>query len=497
MVNLARGGRWHRALLLTLLVVPAVASAAEPRLESWDDDWVYPEGRIKLGNLRYSLVVGGIFTRFADGATRDSFSSGHIDPEIDLYRPEPKGFVPSLDLRWTGIFQGDTGAHLLAPTLGVRRTGAGPRSGKALVPFAALRLGPYFVNASGLGRHTVLGANATLGVEIRRRVFLAVRYDAVRKVEGRDFSTWSTTVSFTLPLGTPAGARQKRAGTTPPPGQLVDVGGYRLHLVCRGEGSPAVVLDAGLSDSWAVWTKVQPAVARTTRVCSYDRAGIGYSDPGPLPRTSSRIVEELHVLLRNGGVPGPYVLVGHSFGGYDVRLFASRYPNEVAGLVLVDAAHEDQGTRYPPEVREALARTLDEARRTAERAERGESVPRLASNLPPAIATRPAWYRALFEELRSVEASAAELRAAGPLPDVPLLVISAGRRRSRVGSKQTREEMRRVWGDMQTELVALSPRGRQIVARKSGHYVQREEPGLVADAIADLVRGVRESSAGS
>lgn len=128
----------------------------------------------------------------------------------------------------------------------------------------------------------------------------------------------------------------------PPPGKLVDVSGYRLHLNCTGQGSPTVVMDA-MGPGWSIyWSLVQPEVEKFTPVCSFDRAGLGWSDPGPTPRTAQQIADELHSLLGNAGIAGPYVLVGHSFGGFTVRLYRSRYSTEVVSMVLVDAGHEDQ-----------------------------------------------------------------------------------------------------------------------------------------------------------
>src|SRR5215216_361500 len=127
----------------------------------------------------------------------------------------------------------------------------------------------------------------------------------------------------------------------PPAGQLVDVGGHRLHLHCVGKGSPTVIMEAGGAGNVLHWMLVQPAIARSTRVCAYDRAGMGWSEPGPPPRTPQQIVAELHTLLTNARIPGPYILVGHSIGGKYVRLYASQYPQDVAGLVLVDGRHED------------------------------------------------------------------------------------------------------------------------------------------------------------
>jgi pimeloyl-ACP methyl ester carboxylesterase len=144
----------------------------------------------------------------------------------------------------------------------------------------------------------------------------------------------------------------------PPPGRLVDVGGHRLHLNCAGSGTPTVVLDSG-AGGWSIyWAEVQERVSDVTRVCSYDRAGYGWSEPGPKPRIGHRFAEELNALLVNSGTPGPYVLVGHSLGGYVVRLYADRYPEEVAGVVLVESAHERQWTELPNEVNELMDSAL-------------------------------------------------------------------------------------------------------------------------------------------
>ncbi len=146
-------------------------------------------------------------------------------------------------------------------------------------------------------------------------------------------------------------ATRKDLAATQPPGHLVDIGGYRLHLWCTGNGAPAVILDTGLGGSTADWGFVQPDVAQFTRVCSYDRAGMGYSDPGPSPRTARRIASELAELFVRSGIGEPVVLVGASIAGFDVRVFSSDHPDRAAGLVLVDATHEDQPHEVPPMAR--------------------------------------------------------------------------------------------------------------------------------------------------
>lgn len=149
------------------------------------------------------------------------------------------------------------------------------------------------------------------------------------------------------------------------PGRLVSAGAFRLNLHCTGKGSPTVVLEAGLADSLDAWRGLQPDVARFVRVCSYDRAGYGYSDPGPMPRTSDRIASELHTALVSAGEKPPYVLVGHSFGGFNVRVFNGKYPEQVSGLVLIDATQEDQYRMLPGVWKTLRAATLRRAQRQA------------------------------------------------------------------------------------------------------------------------------------
>ena len=127
-----------------------------------------------------------------------------------------------------------------------------------------------------------------------------------------------------------------------PPGVMVELGGHRLHIHCTGEGSPAVIFESGLGGTSLDWSRVQPEVSEFTRACSYDRAGYGWSEPGPSPRHAVRLAAELDRLLLSAGVPPPYVLVGHSFGGLTIRILAARREQTVAGLVLVDTVHERQ-----------------------------------------------------------------------------------------------------------------------------------------------------------
>ncbi len=154
--------------------------------------------------------------------------------------------------------------------------------------------------------------------------------------------------------------------TIPLVGQMVDIGGYRLHISCAGTGGPTVVIDSGVGDWSTSWVGVQAEVAKTTRACVYDRAGYGWSEVGPQPRTSAQFVYELHALLQGANINGPYVVVGHSLGGLTAQLFAHDYPEEVAGVVLVDSlnpgnVHQDPATIKTPE-RSAFGPEFDPAR---------------------------------------------------------------------------------------------------------------------------------------
>lgn len=288
-----------------------------------------------------------------------------------------------------------------------------------------------------------------------------------------------------------------------PPGKLVDIGGRRLHIYCTGTGSPTVVMDAGGGGSSLDWSWVQPEVAKFTRVCTYDRAGFGWSDPGPLPRTSARIVQELHQLLLNAGIAPPFVLVGHSLGGMNVRLYASQFPHEVVGLVLVDAAHEKAYAQFPAQYQKLLAAQLRMLRLGWLTAHVG--LPRLlkkpmsASKLPPniqpmadALGFRPKAYRAALDEALSLAESVAQLHTATfTLRDMPLVVLTAQISREGLPGDFPVVEMNRIWMEAQTTLANLSSNSRHIIAQNSGHFIHIDRPELVIEAVRHVVEQAR------
>jgi pimeloyl-ACP methyl ester carboxylesterase len=273
----------------------------------------------------------------------------------------------------------------------------------------------------------------------------------------------------------------------PAPGLMVLVGEHRLHLDCAGQGAPTVVMDAGLGGTSLDWVRVQPQLARYTRVCTYDRAGYGWSEPGPLPRTSKRIVEELRRLLHTAGVPEPYVLVGHSFGGYNVRLFASSYPEETAGLVLVDSAHEDQFQRFREEAGINTAPRGSFFIRSTPSVPDG--MPSSVRQLALSLANTSDAYQALRGELDALRLSAEEVRDAGPLPEVPVVVISRGQRVWPHTVKGDRLE--RVWAELQDDLAERRVHVPHLFAQHSGHFIQLDEPTMVVNAVRSVVESLR------
>ncbi len=275
-------------------------------------------------------------------------------------------------------------------------------------------------------------------------------------------------------------ATRRDLAATPPPGHLVDIGGYRLHLWCTGNGAPAVILDTGLGGSTVGWGFVQPDVARFTRVCSYDRAGMGYSDPGPSPRTARQIASELVRLLDRSGM-GPVVLVGASIAGFNVRVFASDHPERAAGLVLVDASHEADAHEVPSMARFVpVLSTLGVLRLLGVSfGERVESLPPSVQRYGKATSFRSAGYQAAADEIIHIEESVSEVRSSRRQLTIPVVVVTGER-----GADEN-------WRKLQHDLTSLSERGCLMIARQSGHVVQVDQPEVVVDAIRGVVETAR------
>jgi pimeloyl-ACP methyl ester carboxylesterase len=295
------------------------------------------------------------------------------------------------------------------------------------------------------------------------------------------------------------------------PQRLVEVEpGRRLNVYCVGRGSPTVIFDAGLGDSNRVWALVQPSVAVVTRACSYDRAGLGFSDPSPKPNTSANDVADLHQLLRALRTKPPYVLVGHSLGGMNVKLYAESHPADVAGLVLVDPTHEDQATKIwhvDPGGKEAFNHHLEKLQTclTAKPTDFvkgtalyntciGDPDPRYSKALNAVenehdkrSETMAAW---ISENESVYSISSAQVRAAHrDLGDIPIILLrQEPLQRQGSETQELRDALNQVKTELATETASLSRHGVVRIVRNTGHYIQLDRPDEVTAAILEVVR---------
>lgn len=301
---------------------------------------------------------------------------------------------------------------------------------------------------------------------------------------------------------------------SPLPGRLVNVGGHRMHLHCAGRGSPSVVIDAGNNSFSLEWTPIQHALRNTTRVCTYDRAGYGWSEPGPGPRDGARVVAELHALLQAAGEAGPFVLVGHSLGGVHVRMFAAQYPEQVAGMVLVDTASSwTIAPEYEKQRRSSIG--LYKVMRLLSRSGvlrllgplgGKDAMPETARKLPAELQATylemlldPQQYTTAISEMEQLPKTfeqASQLQTAGmSLPDWPLIVLTAGKTPvpgSNPFNVQTMAvEAREI--EAQHLLTGLSTQGEQRVVQESSHLMHLDAPQAIEQAILDVVNAVKNA----
>ena len=276
----------------------------------------------------------------------------------------------------------------------------------------------------------------------------------------------------------------------PPPGQMVDVGGYRLHIHCTGTGSPTVVVESGWGDFSASWGWVQPEVARTTRICTYDRAGMGWSEASPYPRTARQFAKELHTLLANANEPGPYVLVGHSLGGYTVRVYAHDYPDEVSGLVLIDAQKlpaPDAATPQPApkpggNSLPALLARVGLVRLLADPLGSIRNLPPEEKQTYQPYAVAPRSVQTVLDEFMGMAEGGMQARAVTTLGALPVIVLSRGKDQSAD------------WTASQASFLQLSTDSQQLFADQSGHSIHIDQPEAAVAAIVKLVEQVRQTT---
>ncbi|HKV23011.1 MAG TPA: alpha/beta hydrolase [Candidatus Acidoferrum sp.] len=307
--------------------------------------------------------------------------------------------------------------------------------------------------------------------------------------------------------------KRRDAKHFPPPGRLIDVGTHRLHLLEQGRTGPTVVLEAGLMSTVLSWSELQRRLARRYRVVSYDRAGLGWSDAGPLPRTADRIVTELHRLLQRAGVAPPYILVGHSFGGLTMPLFAARFPEETAGMVLVDpvapaewnppSEHDRKLSRVGAAICRRAAvlsrfglirlvslllstRLKKVAAHLVRFISRGapadsgsvastwfSALPKKEREMAAVFWVQEQFAEAIASQLESLPASAARIMGLKHVCEQPAVILSA---------KSAPEKRRREHAAMAARL----PLGQFVAAERSGHWIMQDEPDLVMRAIKSV-----------
>jgi pimeloyl-ACP methyl ester carboxylesterase len=286
----------------------------------------------------------------------------------------------------------------------------------------------------------------------------------------------ASSVASPLPPSVPAVTAVPSETSTPaprptPPGEKIDVGGYRLYLDCKGEGSPTVILESGLEADATTWKDVHPLVAQFTRVCRYDRAGLARSDYGPMPRDAERIAQDLHTLLDRAGIPPPYLLVGHSFGGLLIRRYQHDFPEDVSGMIFVDAVHEDWWQEalalLPP------ASPDDPPRLTSLRLYLSDGWRNPANNL----------------EGMDIPAVVEQIREAGDLGDLPVFVLTAENFTVLNPGlpPQVETSLANLFKAQQARLAALSSHGTQIIVPQTGHNIPRQNPASVVEVLRAII----------
>lgn len=298
--------------------------------------------------------------------------------------------------------------------------------------------------------------------------------------------------------------------------RLVDVDhGRRLNIYCRGLGSPTVVFDAGLGDSSSSWGLVQPAIAAGTRACSYDRAGLGFSDPANRPSTARNIADDLHSLLAAANIKPPYVLVGHSSSGLSNRVFADRYFDEVVGMMLLDPSHENQWVRSwaigAPGEKEQMDASIKEQAQCLEAARKGfvkntpiykqcldyvdEHVSAAINEAQQPIWATVGWQAAFLSERESTPYASAEqtLTTRKTFGDMPIIVLTHAPHAK--GPNETQEQVNQrtlLREELHSQIAAMSTRGINIIVPNAGHYIQFDRPQVVIDAVSQAIAISRE-----
>ena len=290
-----------------------------------------------------------------------------------------------------------------------------------------------------------------------------------------------------------------------PSGKIYSVNGHDMHLYCTGAGSPTIILDAGLGDDSLAWAKVQPELSKTTRVCSYDRAGMGWSTPGPDPRDADTIASELHALLQQAGVSDPIVLMGHSAAGVYIRGYATRYPQNVVGLIFVDGAAPLQDDHGSAELRAAMSIHRYQYYSFAMVLAMG--LERLTGDCSAGPGEGPAATRiaqlecgkqisAIWREYTTFHRSGEETINTGPYGDLPVLIFSRDTQLDKQSMHlppKLAPEKSAVWDQDQEALKHLSTRSRRIIAKGSGHHIPDDRTDLINREVTIFIQQIRNN----
>ncbi|MEL6606207.1 MAG: alpha/beta hydrolase [Cyanobacteria bacterium J06614_10] len=303
-------------------------------------------------------------------------------------------------------------------------------------------------------------------------------------------------------------SRQSVARTFPPPGILVETNGKLFHLYCSGEGSPTVILEAGINESGSqTWEMVRPAITPLSRVCAYDEAGIMWSERRDRPRDAEHIVEDLHSLLTVAGESPPYVMVGHSLGGLLIRVFADRFSDEVAGFVFVDSSHPEQNKRFPSDVIDIMAFPSPLLLRAISafgvlRLESPESPSGLPQEAGEAIrAHLPQSMTGITDIIEEMDNIFAQAQHTGPFGDLPTVILTAGQFLEQLPyqidattTARLQDVWSIIWPELQAELTELSTNTDWRVIEGASHYIPLDAPEAVVAAVRDVVTAQREDT---
>jgi len=268
-----------------------------------------------------------------------------------------------------------------------------------------------------------------------------------------------------------------------PPGAFVSLETNKIHLHCIGEGSPIIIFDSGVGGSHMDWVNVQSRAGEFTQACSYDRSGYGWSEMGIKPRTSKRIVSELTKILKIAKKEPPYILVGHSFGGLNMQLFARINPKDVIGLVLIDSIHTEQYKRFEDAGIE-IPTTNTTRFLLGSKDQVTEGMPEEYKDVAYELVRSDEAVSSMFNELRNMHVSTQEISTAAKMPDIPISVITHGKK---VWDNPMFKNMEEIWYELQTQLSKSTSKGKLLTADSSGHHIHLEQPELILNEIKSIL----------